>query len=119
LVAGSRWVPDTRTDWRTDCRSGPKRDCPGEAQQQQQITDPTSRQKGRHKIRNPRLSKQNFKEKGNWSRGPDGGLTPGQTGRLTVGRKITLTFDLLFREAITLYREIHKHILWANCRTVL
>jgi hypothetical protein len=22
---------------------------------------------------------------------PDGGLTPGQTGRLTVGRKITLT----------------------------
>jgi hypothetical protein len=24
--------------------------------------------------------------------GPDGGLTSGQTGRLTIGRKITLTF---------------------------
>jgi hypothetical protein len=25
--------------------------------------------------------------------GPDCGLTPGQTGRLTVGRKITLTLN--------------------------
>jgi hypothetical protein len=30
------------------------------------------------------------KEK-NWSRVPDGGVIPGQTGRLTIGRKITLT----------------------------
>jgi hypothetical protein len=44
-------------------------------------------------ITNPQLSKDNFKEKEkkNWSRVPDGGLTPGQTGRLTVGRKIKLT----------------------------
>jgi hypothetical protein len=39
------------------------------------------------------MSKDNFeeKEKKIWSRVPDGGLTPGQYGRLTVGRNITLT----------------------------
>jgi hypothetical protein len=29
--------------------------------------------------------------KKNWSRVPDGSLTPGQTGRLTVGHKLTST----------------------------
>jgi hypothetical protein len=29
--------------------------------------------------------------KKNWSQVPDGRLTPGQTGRLTVGRKLTST----------------------------
>jgi hypothetical protein len=29
-----------------------------------------------------------------WLRVPDDGLIPGQTGRLTVGRKITLTLFL-------------------------
>jgi hypothetical protein len=35
----------------------------GEDQQQQYITDPSSRQRGRYKITNPQLSKENFKEK--------------------------------------------------------
>jgi uncharacterized membrane protein len=41
--------------------------------------------------RDPQLSKENFKDKEKLVTGPDGGLTPGQTGRLTVGTKITLT----------------------------
>jgi hypothetical protein len=41
----------------------PERDCAGEDQQQQQITDPFSRQSVRYKITNPQLSKENFKEK--------------------------------------------------------
>jgi hypothetical protein len=32
------------------------------------------------------------RRKKNWSRVPDGRLTPGQTGQLTVGRKLTSTF---------------------------
>jgi hypothetical protein len=39
----------------------------------------------------PALSKENFKEKEKFITALDAGLTPGQTGRLTVGRKITLT----------------------------
>jgi hypothetical protein len=37
------------------------------------------------------LSKENFKEKEKLVTGPDGCLTPVQTGRLTVGLKITFT----------------------------
>jgi hypothetical protein len=37
----------------------------------------------------PNYLKKNFKEKEKWSRVPDGCLTP-RTGRLTVGRNITL-----------------------------
>jgi hypothetical protein len=58
----------------------PERDCAGEAQQQQSITEPCALQRGRHKITNPRLSKENFKEKKELVMGRDGGLTPGQTG---------------------------------------
>jgi hypothetical protein len=44
------------------------------------------------KLRRSKLFKNNQREKGkNWSRVPDGCLTPGRTGRLTVGRNITLT----------------------------
>jgi hypothetical protein len=39
------------------------------------------------------LSEENFKEKEKLVMGSDGGLTPGQTGRLTVGRKITLNLN--------------------------
>jgi hypothetical protein len=48
----------------------------------------SSRQRGRYKITNPQLSKENFKENEKLVTGPDGGLTPGQTGRLTVGHNI-------------------------------
>jgi hypothetical protein len=68
----------------------PERDCAGEALQQQWITDQSSRQRRRYKITNPQLSKENFKEKEQLVTGPDGGLTPGQTGRPNVGRKLTL-----------------------------
>jgi hypothetical protein len=42
---------------------------------------------------NEHTTKDDFKEKENknWSRVPDGGLTPAQTGQLTVRPKITLT----------------------------
>jgi hypothetical protein len=53
-----------------------------------------SRQIGRYKITDPQLSKENFKEKEKLFTGPDGGLTPGQTGRLTVCRKIALALTL-------------------------
>jgi hypothetical protein len=55
-------------------------------------TDPTSRQRGRPTSTNPKLSKNNQRENGkNWSRIPDGCLTPGRTGRLTVVRNIIVT----------------------------
>jgi hypothetical protein len=72
----------------------PERDCTDEALQQQQIRDSSSRQKGCYKITNSQLSKENFKKKEKLVTGLDDGLTPGQTGRLTVGRKITLTLTL-------------------------
>jgi hypothetical protein len=67
----------------------------GCAQQKLRITDPTSRQRGRLTSTNSQLCKNNYREKGkNWSGVSDGCLTPRQTGRLTVGRNITLTFAL-------------------------
>jgi hypothetical protein len=67
--------------------------CAADAHQKLKSTDPTSRQRGRPTSTNPQLSRNNQREKGkNWSRFPDGCLTPRQTGRLTVDRNITLTF---------------------------
>jgi hypothetical protein len=43
----------------------PERDCAGENQQQQYITDQSSRQRGPHKIANPQLSKENTSIKEN------------------------------------------------------
>jgi hypothetical protein len=63
-------------------------DCAGEALQQLQITGPSSRQRGRPIITIPQLSKNNFKKQ-DWLRAPDDGLTPEQSGRLSVGHKIT------------------------------
>jgi hypothetical protein len=48
----------------------PDKDCAGEAKQEQKITDPPSRQRGRHKITNTQLSKENFKEKETLVAGP-------------------------------------------------
>jgi hypothetical protein len=48
----------------------PERDCASEDQQQLQITDPSSRQRGCYKITNPQLSKENFKEKEKLVAGP-------------------------------------------------
>jgi hypothetical protein len=40
------------------------------------------------------MSKENFKEKEKLVAGPDGGLKPEPSGRLTVGPKIALTLTL-------------------------
>jgi hypothetical protein len=69
--------------------------CADDVRQKLKATDPTSRQRGRATSTNPQLSKNNKREEGeNWSLFPDGCLTSGQTGRLTVGRNITLTSTL-------------------------
>jgi hypothetical protein len=36
--------------------------------------------------------------------GPDGGLTPGQSGRMTVSRKVTLTLAFVVDSSLNLYR---------------
>jgi hypothetical protein len=84
----------------------PVRDCAGEAKQQQYITDPSSRQRGCYKITNPQLSKENFKEKEKLVKGPDCSLTLGQTGRLTVGSKITLALTFTWRRACACVRGL-------------
>jgi hypothetical protein len=69
--------------------------CAGDARQKLKTTDPTSRQRGRPTSTNPQLSKNKQREKvKNWSRFPDGCLTPGRIGQLPVGRNITLTLTL-------------------------
>jgi hypothetical protein len=58
--------------------------CAGDDRQKLKITDPTSRQRGRSTSTNPQLSENNQREKRkNWSRVPDGCLTPRRTDRLT------------------------------------
>jgi hypothetical protein len=68
----------------------PKNDCSGKDQKQLysklQIR-PLVR--GRYKLTNPQLSKENLKERKYWSRVPDGFPAPRQTGRLSVGSKLT------------------------------
>jgi hypothetical protein len=73
--------------------------CAGDAQPKLKSTDPASHQRGRPTSTNPKLSKKNNQQKNgkNWSRAPDGCLTPGRTGRLSVGRNITLTLTSQMR----------------------
>jgi hypothetical protein len=66
-----------------------------------QITDLSSRQRGRPTSINQQLSKNNPREKGKyWLRVPDGCLAPGRTGRLTVGRNINLALTLSVAELV-------------------
>jgi hypothetical protein len=55
------------------------------------MTYQSSRQRGRYNITKPQQSEGNFKEKEKLVEVPDGRLTPGQTGRQTVGLKLTST----------------------------
>jgi hypothetical protein len=65
----------------------------GDARQKLKSTDPTFPQRGRPTSANPKLSKYIIKDRmGKICRGSQ--MTPGWTGRLTVGRNITLTFTL-------------------------
>jgi hypothetical protein len=69
---------------------GPKSDCSGKAQKQlysKLHTRPIVRE-GATKLQTRRCLKEIRRRKKNWSRVPDGRLTPGQTGRLTIGRKL-------------------------------
>jgi hypothetical protein len=71
----------------------PKSDCSGKAQKQfysKLQTRPLVRE-GATKLQTPSCLKEISRRKKNWSRVPDGRLTPRQTGRLTVGSKLTST----------------------------
>jgi hypothetical protein len=46
---------------------------------------------GATKLQTRNYLKEISRRKKNWSQVPDGRLTPGQTGRLTVGHKLTAT----------------------------
>jgi hypothetical protein len=71
----------------------PKSDCSGKTQKQLysklQTVLSSERALQNHKAAN--CLKKISRRKKNWSRVPDGRLTPGQTGRPTVGRKLTST----------------------------
>jgi hypothetical protein len=67
----------------------PKSDCSGKAQKQlhnKLQTRPLVRESAT-KLQTRNCLKEISRRKKNWSQVPDGRLTPGQTGRLTVGRK--------------------------------
>jgi hypothetical protein len=87
------------------------------------------------KITNPKL-KEISKRKKNWSRVPDWRLTPGQTGRLTVGRKLTSTSIILIRNLTLLtlafrpdssaplmlpqhWTQLHRTSWWSSWPTCL
>jgi hypothetical protein len=69
----------------------PKSDCSGKAHKQlynNLQTRPLVRE-GATKLQIRNCLKEISRRKKNWSQVPDGRLTPGQTGRLTVSRKFT------------------------------
>jgi hypothetical protein len=69
--------------------------CAGDAQKKLKTADSTSRQRGRPTSTNPKLSKKNNQREigKNWSRVPEECLTPRRTGRVAVGRNVTLTIS--------------------------
>jgi hypothetical protein len=71
----------------------PKSDCPGKAQKQLYSKLQTSPlvKEGTTKLQTRNCLQEISRRKKNLSQVPDGRLTPGQTGRLTVGRKLTVT----------------------------
>jgi hypothetical protein len=71
----------------------PKSDCSGKAQKQlySNLQTRSFVGEGATKLQTRNCPKEISRRKNNWSQVPDGRLTPGQTGRLTVGRKLTVT----------------------------
>jgi hypothetical protein len=71
----------------------PKSDCSGNAQKQLYSNLQTLHlvREGATKLQTHNCLKEISRRKKNWSQVPDGRLTPGQTGRLTVGCKLTAT----------------------------
>jgi hypothetical protein len=75
----------------------PKSDCSGKVQKQLYSnlqTRPLVRE-GATKLQTRNCLKEIPRRKKNWSQVPDGRLTPGQTGRLTVGCKLTAAAEEL------------------------
>jgi hypothetical protein len=71
----------------------PKNECSGKAQKQLYSnlqTRPLVRE-GATKLQTSNCLKEISRRTKNWSQVPDGRLKPRQTGRLTVGRKLTVT----------------------------
>jgi hypothetical protein len=68
-----------------------KNDCSGEAQKQvySNLQARPLVREGATKLQTRNCLKEISWRKKNWSQVPDGRLTPGQTGRLTVGVKLT------------------------------
>jgi hypothetical protein len=74
----------------------PEKSCAGDAQQKLKSTDPLVKEGAPHQQTRNCL-KNNPRENGKiWSRVPDECLTPRRTGRLTVGRNVTLTLTLTY-----------------------
>jgi hypothetical protein len=71
----------------------PKSDCSGKAQKQlySKLHSRPLLREGVTKVHTRNCLQEISSRKKNWSQVPDGRLTPGQTGRLTVGRKLTAT----------------------------
>jgi hypothetical protein len=88
----------------------PKSDCSGRAQKQLYSnlqTRPLVRE-GATKLQTRNCLKEISRRKKNWSQVPDGRLKPGQTGRLTVGRKLTATATATKNnKAAAVYRKFH------------
>jgi hypothetical protein len=71
----------------------PKSDCSGKAQKQLYSalqTRPLVRE-GVTNLQTRKCLKEILRRNKNWSQVPDGRLAPGQTGRLIIGRNVTLT----------------------------
>jgi hypothetical protein len=75
------------------------------------MTDPSSHQRGRYKITNRNYLKENLKEKEKLVVVPDGRLTPRWTGRLTVGRNVTLDVQSVPSAPVLLLTHVWVNIL--------
>jgi hypothetical protein len=95
-----------------------KSDCSGKAQKQlySNLQTRSLVREGATKLQTRNCINEISRGKKNWSQVPDGRLTPGQTGRLTVGRKLTATATttteswLLEFQGVS-YRTEHRRVL--------
>jgi hypothetical protein len=74
----------------------PKSECSGKAQKQLYSNLQTRLlvREGATNLQSRKCLKEISRRNKNWSQVPDGRLAPGQTGRLTVGRKLTHSLTL-------------------------
>jgi hypothetical protein len=92
----------------------PKSDSSGKAQKQLYInlqTRPLVRE-GATKLQTRNCLKEISRRKKNWSQVPDGRLTPEQTGRLTINRKLTAT-------STAIAQQQRNGVFYAACAEML